>query len=91
MSENNQSLESLLKQSIAAQNKTTHAVRSLANFVLLQSLFAVFGGIPIGLSFAMSTYSSERATALILGIAIVVIGFITALITSIRSLKASAL
>lgn len=48
--EEKENLEDLLKQSIAAQNRTTHAVRAFVRFLFIQLSFTTLAGFVFGIS-----------------------------------------
>ena len=86
MSDNTE-LENLLRESIAAQNRTTHAVRALASFVLIQ----VAWGIPAGTVIAVASSTTGEVSGLwkIVGWILLGIGFFHALIRGLTLLEDS--
>ena len=81
----NSKLEELLEQNIQAQNRTTHAVRALATYFLIQ----IAWGIPAGILLTLGT-ANANFTALVFGMFLLVVGFLHAFARATSELKKSA-
>ena len=84
----NDRLEQLLEQQIAAQNRTTHAVRALASYVLYQVGWALLGGVVIGLALVNQDPGMAGAFMFI-GALLIIIGFFHAYTVAMQSLSKS--
>ena len=82
---------------VAAQDRTTHAIRSLAVFVLISIstsligylIIAISAGSVLGCSSGDSSCYASSGGAIYLGIFVIGGGFITALVLGIRELSLS--
>ena len=82
---------------VAAQDRTTHAIRSLAVFVLVSIstsligylIIAISAGSVLGCSSGDSSCYASSGGAIYLGIFVIGGGFITALVLGIRELSLS--
>jgi hypothetical protein len=78
---------------VAAQNRTTQAVRSIAVYILYSALFNVIGGVIIGISYASAagSYSGLAGAAggLVFGGLILVVGNLIALFKALAELGRS--
>ena len=88
---NNDRLEDLLEESIQAQNRTTHAVRALSSFVLIQAAWGLAAGIFFGLGIANPNSPSFVSFAFILGSLLVIAGFIHSILRAFFELEESKL
>jgi hypothetical protein len=86
---NNDRLEELLEASIQAQNRTTHAVRALSSFVLIQAAWGLAAGIFFGLGIANPNSPSFVSFVFILGSLLLVAGFIHSIIRAFLELEES--
>jgi len=80
----NSKLEELLEQSIQAQNRTTHAVRALATYILIQIAWGIPGGILLALGSANANF-----TALLFGLFLLIVGFFHAFARATSELSKS--
>lgn len=68
---------------IAAQNRTTHAVRALAIFIIYSSISSLVGGVIIGISYAVAMNSYEglysAGGGIIFGALVAAVGYLVAL------------
>ena len=87
----NDRLEELLEESIQAQNRTTHAVRALSSFVLIQAAWGLAAGIFFGLGIANPNSPSFVSFAFVLGSLLVIAGFIHSIIRAFLELEESKL
>ncbi len=78
----NSELEALLIESIEAQNRTTHAVRALATYLLIQIPYALVAGIILALG------ASEAGWLILAGL-LAIGGFFHALIVALTELTLS--
>jgi hypothetical protein len=82
---------------VAAQDRTTHAVRSLAVFILVAISSALIGyviiaasaGSALGCGMGISSCNANSGGAIFFGFAFIAVGFIVALILGIRELRLS--
>jgi hypothetical protein len=82
---------------VAAQNRTTHAIRSLAVFILVSISTAVIGyliiaasaGSALGCGLGNSSCYENSGGAIFFGFAFIAVGFIVALVLGIRELRLS--
>jgi hypothetical protein len=82
---------------VAAQDRTTHAIRSLAVFILVSISTAVIGyiiiaasaGSALGCGLGNSSCYENSGGAIFFGFAFIAVGFIVALILGIRELRLS--
>ena len=78
---------------VAAQNRTTQAVRSIAVYILYSALFNVIGGVIIGISYASAagSYSGIAGAAggLVFGGLVLVVGNLIALFKALAELGRS--
>ena len=82
---------------VAAQDKTTHAIRSLAVFILVSIstsligylVIAISAGSVLGCSSGDSSCYSSSGGAIYFGLSVIGIGFITALVLGMRELRLS--
>jgi len=86
---NSDRLEELLEASIQAQNRTTHAVRALSSFVLIQAAWGLAAGIFFGLGIANPNSPSFVSFAFVLGSLLVIAGFIHSIIRAFLELEES--
>jgi len=84
----NDRLEQLLENQIAAQNRTTHAVRALATYVLYQVGWALLGGVVIGLALVNEDPGIAGAFMFIGGL-VIIIGFFHAYTVAMGELNQS--
>ncbi len=84
----NSKLEALLEQSIQAQNRTTHAVRALATYLLIQ----IAWGIPAAVLIAIGTANPAKpiVVSIVFGMFLLVVGFLYAFARATSELKKSA-
>jgi len=80
----NSRLEELLEQSIQAQNRTTHAVRALATYILIQ----IAWGIPTGILITLGS-SNRNVASLVFGLFLLVVGFLHAFARATSELSKS--
>ena len=69
----NSKLEALLEQSIQAQNRTTHAVRAIATYLLIQVAWGIAAGVLI--VFGIANPLDPNVVLVALGMLAVVAGF----------------
>jgi hypothetical protein len=83
------------RELVAAQNRTTHAVRAIAVFLIYSSIFNLAGGIIAGVSFAVSLNTWEGVNSsfggLTFGLVLAGIGYIVAVIIAAYELSESKL
>lgn len=80
---------------VAAQNRTTHAVRALGAFLLYSSLFNLIGGVIIGIAYVSATTSYEGIQGVMggieFGVFVIAVGYIVALGIGLSELSKSKL
>ena len=76
---------------VAAQNRTTHAVRALGVYVLYAALADLIGGVIIGITYASSGgyMDSTESAGLVFGFAVLAIGNLIALFAGLGELSRS--
>jgi hypothetical protein len=70
---------------VSAQNRTTHAVRAMAVYLLYSALFNVIGGVIIGIAFA----SGSASGGVVFGGVIVAVGNLIGLFNGLSELGKS--
>jgi hypothetical protein len=83
------SLEQLLRESIQAQNRTTHAVRALATFILIQIAWGLLGYFLIGIGLGMTSSAQDGTGFTVFGWILILIGFVHAFSRAMTELALS--
>jgi hypothetical protein len=86
---NNDYVEALLEESIKAQDRTTHAVRAIASFFLIQIAYAITAGFLISIGMFASGNSGFSAFLIIAASLLVIAGFVHAFTRALIELDAS--
>jgi ribosomal protein L40E len=78
---------------VAAQNRTTQAVRAIAVFILYSALFNLIGGVIVGLAYvsALSSYNglASASGGVVFGLVVVAGGYLFALFKALSELGKS--
>jgi hypothetical protein len=86
---NNDYVEALLEENLKAQDRTTHAVRAIASFILIQAAWGLVAGIMFGLGMLNQGSASFVAFAFFSGFLLVIVGFIHSILRAFFELEES--
>ncbi|MEY2674054.1 MAG: hypothetical protein RLZZ514_619 [Actinomycetota bacterium] len=86
---NNDYLEALLEESIKAQDRTTHAVRAIASFFLIQIAYAIAAGFLIAVGMLFSENPAVSVFWTIVASLLLIAGFVHAFTRALIELEAS--
>ena len=82
-------IEALLEENLKAQDRTTHAVRAIASFLLIQVAWGVLAGIFAALGFfSLNSPKFALAVFIVAGV-LTLVGFVHAFIRALFELDAS--